>query len=145
VLIAEDNAINALLAQRLLEKIGCTSVIAADGEQAVALMRQALEGSGPPFDLVLMDVHMPKLDGLEAARTMRRIAVESGPRCGQLPPIVAVTANAFPEDRQRCLEVGLDDYLAKPFERAELEAVIARCVRRPLPEAGDDAEGGRAA
>jgi PAS domain S-box-containing protein len=145
VLIAEDNAINALLAQRLLEKIGCTSVIAADGEQAVALMRQALEGSGPPFDLVLMDVHMPKLDGLEAARTMRRIAVESGPRCGQLPPIVAVTANAFPEDRQRCLEAGLDDYLAKPFERAELEAVIARCVRRPLPEAGDDAEGGRAA
>ncbi len=128
VLIAEDNAINAMLAQRMLEKIGCTSVVAADGEQAVALVRQSLEGMAPVFDLVLMDVHMPKLDGLEAARAMRRIEREAGAggRGRTLPPIVAVTANAFPEDRRRCLEGGLDDYLAKPFDRAELEALIAR-------------------
>ena len=141
MLIAEDNAINALLAERLLEKMGCTSMVAVDGEQAVELMRQALEGAARAFDLVLMDVHMPKLDGLEAARQMRGMAREPGSRRSTLPPIVAVTANAFPEDRRRCLEAGLDDYLAKPFDRAELEALIARRGLRPLPETGD----GRAA
>jgi signal transduction histidine kinase/DNA-binding response OmpR family regulator len=136
VLIAEDNAINAMLAQRMLEKIGCTSVVAADGEQAVALVRQSLEGTAPAFDLVLMDVHMPKLDGLEAARVMRGIEREAGGRGRMLPPIVAVTANAFPEDRRRCLEAGLDDYLAKPFDRAELEALIARHWQAAAPAAG---------
>ena len=136
VLIAEDNAINAMLAQRMLEKIGCTSVVAADGEQAVALVRQSLEGTAPAFDLVLMDVHMPKLDGLEAARVMRGIEREAGGRGRMLPPIVAVTANAFPEDRRRCLEAGLDDYLAKPFDRAELEALIARHWQAAAPAKG---------
>jgi PAS domain S-box-containing protein len=145
VLIAEDNAINALLAQRMLEKIGCTSVVAADGEEAVALMRQALEGANAAFDLVLMDVHMPKLDGLEAARGMRRMVLEAGSSGRVLPPIVAVTANAFPEDRRRCLEAGLDDYLAKPFDRAELEALIARHMQRPVPGNIGGVKGGRAA
>jgi PAS domain S-box-containing protein len=145
VLIAEDNAINALLAQRMLEKIGCTSVIATDGEEAVALMRQALQGGTAAFDLVLMDVHMPKLDGLEAARAMRRTALEAGSPGRVLPPIVAVTANAFPEDRRRCLEAGLDDYLAKPFDRAELEALIGRHMQRPARGDSGGVTGGRAA
>jgi len=131
VLIAEDNPINALLAQRMVEKIGGTSMVAADGEEAVALMQQALEGRIPPFDLVLMDVHMPKLDGLEAAQAMRRLTAGESRSTGRaLPPIVAVTANAFPEDRRRCLEAGLDDYLAKPFDRGELEALITRRLKR---------------
>jgi CheY-like chemotaxis protein len=145
LLIAEDNAINALLAQRMLEKIGCTSVIASDGEEAVTLMLQAMEGGIAAFDLVLMDVHMPKLDGLEAARAMRRAALEAGPSGRALPPIVAVTANAFPEDRRRCLEAGLDDYLAKPFDRVELEALIARHMQRPVAGDGGRVKGGRAA
>jgi PAS domain S-box-containing protein len=145
VLVAEDNAINALLTQRMLEKMGSTSVLAADGEQAVALMRQALQGQVRGFDLVLMDVHMPKLDGLEAARMMRQLAADGGLEHGALPPIVALTANAFPEDRQRCLEAGLDGYLAKPFERAELEAVVARCRRGRPATAADEAADGQAA
>ncbi|MEQ1616056.1 MAG: response regulator, partial [Hyphomicrobiaceae bacterium] len=74
------------------------------------------------FDVVLMDVHMPEMDGLEAARQIRLLAAPGV----VVPPIVALTANAFPEDRARCLEAGMSDYLAKPFERADLERILAR-------------------
>ena len=126
ILLAEDNDINALLARRMLEKSGCEVIHVGDGEQAVAAVAAALDGTGPSIDLVLMDVHMPKLDGIEAVRTLH--AMVAGRCAGELglPPIIALTANAFAEDRQRCLAAGLDDYLAKPFEKEELASLLQR-------------------
>ncbi|CAN0130680.1 unnamed protein product [Phaeothamnion confervicola] len=129
VLLAEDNAVNALLARRMLEKAGCTVVHAEDGEAAVVEVSRAMEPGGQPFDLVLMDLHMPRLDGLSAAARIRAIAGGMG-RSAELPPIVALTANAFAEDRERCLAGGLDDYLAKPFHRNELRDLLARWDRQ---------------
>ncbi len=130
VLLAEDNGINALLARRMLEKAGCTVVHAQNGEQAVWEVARTLRGEAPAFDLVLMDVHMPRLDGLEAAAEIRRQSLELGAKaCSRVPPIIALTANAFPEDRQRCLDAGLDDYLAKPFQMSELLGLLQKWRR----------------
>jgi PAS domain S-box-containing protein len=132
VLLAEDNPINALLARRVAENAGCVTVLATDGRKAVDAVRRSLDGTEPPFDVILMDVHMPELDGLEAVAELRKLIVDINGMSGDarrqsvLPPIVALTANAFSEDRQRCLDVGMDDYLSKPFERAELEAILDR-------------------
>ena len=126
ILLAEDNAINALLARRMLEKAGCEVVHASDGLEAVAWVRNAAGGSCAPFDAVLMDVHMPGMDGLEAAAAIRALFAGSGPQTA--PPVIALTANAFPEDRRRCLDAGMQDYLAKPFAQSDLEAVLGRCI-----------------
>jgi PAS domain S-box-containing protein len=129
VLLVEDNDINALLARRMLERAGCAVAQASHGARAIELLDQHFTGQADGYDLVLMDVHMPVMDGLEATRRI----VELGNRPGlqrQRPPIVALTANAFAEDRRRCLEAGMDDYLSKPFERDELETVLSRWVRR---------------
>ena len=124
VLLVEDNDINALLARRLLEKAGCDVRHCRNGRQAVETFRRVLGGvAEPAVDLVLMDVHMPVLDGLEAARAIR--ALYAGNPASR-PPIVAVTANAFEEDRRQCLDAGMDDYLAKPFERDDLHRVLER-------------------
>ncbi len=125
VLLAEDNEINALLAKRVLEKCGCDYVAVANGEAAVAAVRRAIDGEGPSFDLVLMDIFMPRLDGIEAARAIRELYATPGSG-GHAPPIVALTASAFAEDKKRYLEAGMDDYLAKPFDKAGLEAVLKR-------------------
>ncbi len=81
------------------------------------------------FDLVLMDVHMPRLDGLAATAEIRRMAREKA-ALDDLPPMVALTANAFSEDRERCLAAGLDDYLSKPFQKSDLVALMERWRRR---------------
>ncbi len=130
VLLAEDNEINALLAKRVLEKCGCDYVAVANGEEAVAAVRRALDGAAPPIDLVLMDIFMPRLDGLEAARTIRELYEGAPGFCGHVPPIVALTASAFAEDKKRYFEAGMDDYLAKPFDKASLEAVLKRWFGR---------------
>lgn len=122
VLLAEDNDINALLAQTMLAKSGCNTTRARDGRAAVDNVLEAIE-EGQPFDLVLMDLHMPEIDGIAATQEIRRACANQGI---QGPAIVAVTANAFPEDRDRCLAAGMDDYLAKPFDRAELDEMVAR-------------------
>jgi PAS domain S-box-containing protein len=124
VLLAEDNEINALLAKRVLEKCGCDYVAVTNGADAVAVARRALEGETRFFDLVLMDIFMPQLDGLEAARAIKGLYGDG--QVGASPPIVALTANAFADDRQRYLDAGMDDYLAKPFDKASLEAVLMR-------------------
>lgn len=129
VLIAEDNAINALLATRMLANAGCTIVHVTDGDEAVTAVGRSLEPGGQRFDLVLMDVHMPRLDGLSAAVAIRAMAQSAG-TSAMLPPMVALTANAFREDRERCLAGGLDDYLAKPFQKGELLALLARWDER---------------
>ena len=123
VLLVEDNDINALLARRLLEKDGCTVTTCANGREAVEAFQRILSGTAAPVDLVLMDVHMPVLDGLEASQAIRRLYVSRTHKC---PPIVAVTANAFEEDRRQCLDAGMDDYLTKPFDRDDLNQLLDR-------------------
>ncbi|HEX9881393.1 MAG TPA: ATP-binding protein [Hyphomicrobium sp.] len=137
VLLAEDNEINALLAKRVLEKCGCDYVAVPNGEEAVEAVRRAIDGEAPPFDLVLMDIFMPRLDGIEAARAIRDLYA-SHPGFGRrAPPIVALTASAFAEDKKRYFEAGMDDYLAKPFDKASLETVLKRWFGRA---AGPDAD-----
>ena len=116
VLLAEDNPVNALLAKTLLRREGCSVETAASGEEAVASMARAR------YDLVLMDMRMPGMDGLAATRAVRAK--------GDMTPILALTANAFAEDRRACLEAGMNDHLAKPIDVALLRASLARWTNR---------------
>ena len=129
ILLAEDNDINALLACTVLEKSGARVVRVRSGAEAIARANNEL-AQGKGFDLVLMDIHMPDIDGVEAARRIRALYPQDARPAQERPPIVALTANAFAEDRDIYLEAGLDDYLAKPFEEADLAALFARW-RRP--------------
>jgi CheY-like chemotaxis protein len=126
VLLVEDNDINALLARRMLEKVGCKVQHCVNGREAVDAFRRVLDGSDRRYDLVLMDAHMPVLDGLEATRAIKALYAAQDGAAAIAPPIVAVTANAFDEDRRQCLEAGMDDYLAKPFDREALSRVLER-------------------
>lgn len=136
VLLAEDNEINALLARRMIESTGCDVEWVRDGRAAVERARAWVEHRSQPVDLVLMDIFMPHLDGVEAAQAITELYAArggSGPPC---PPIVALTANAFPEDRARYMAAGMDDYLAKPFDRSALEALVGRwLMRKSMPGA----------
>ena len=131
VLLAEDNEINALVARRMLEHADCDVTHVVNGRQAVDAIAGSLLTDG--FDLVLMDMHMPVMDGIEATREITdliaSIAFGLAPR--RRPRIVALTANAFAEDRLRCLAAGMDDYLSKPFERHEFETLLERLRDRP--------------
>jgi signal transduction histidine kinase/DNA-binding response OmpR family regulator len=123
VLLAEDNVVNAKLAVRLLERLGCRVDVACNGHEALK-MAQSI-----PFDLVFMDCQMPEMDGFEATRAIR--AWERASRIEPSPatrlPIVALTANAMQGDRERCLEAGMDDYITKPLARADLQRVLQNC------------------
>ncbi|MEO8257863.1 MAG: response regulator [Acidobacteriota bacterium] len=119
VLLAEDNPVNQLVASRLVEKRGHTVVIVATGREALAALAANPAGS---FDLVLMDVQMPDMDGLEATTNIRRSEALSGG--GMHLPIIAMTAHAMKGDRERCLAAGMDDYVSKPIEVAALFAAI---------------------
>jgi CheY-like chemotaxis protein len=126
VLLVEDNDINALLARRMLEKTGCQASLSLNGREAVEAVKRVLYGVDPPYDLVLMDIHMPVLDGLEATRLISELFASQPDGAFRRPPIVALTANAFDEDRRRCLAAGMDDYLAKPFDREDLLRMLER-------------------
>jgi two-component system sensor histidine kinase/response regulator len=115
VLVAEDNPVNQRVATALLERLGHRVTLAANGTEAVA---KWCEGK---FDLVLMDVQMPELDGFEATRSIRKHE-----RNGTRTPIIAMTAHAMTGDRERCLEAGMDDYVSKPVRRETLVSAIAR-------------------
>jgi len=127
VLLAEDNDVNALLATKVVERMGCLVSRVGTGEDAIAHIAGCLADGGPMPDLILMDIFMPGIDGVEAARAIRQACSEAGAM--PPPPIVALTANAFDEDRQRYLAAGLDDYLAKPFEVRDLQAIMQRWLR----------------
>ncbi|MFN0301126.1 MAG: ATP-binding protein [Burkholderiales bacterium] len=130
ILLAEDNAINQRVAARMIERIGHRVVIAADGMEAVIALADT------HVDLVLMDMQMPVMDGLESTKTIR---------AGKLDkriPIIALTANALPGDRQRCIDAGVDDYLAKPFDLGKLQAMLERWL--PAEEAADKPKTERA-
>jgi signal transduction histidine kinase/CheY-like chemotaxis protein len=122
VLLAEDNPVNALLAQTVLRREGHRVTHVIDGEQVLESLAR-----GPLPDLIIMDVEMPVLDGLETTRRIRRMELETGaPRL----PILALTANAHKEDIAECLDAGMDGHLSKPFDRQDLEETIARLVMR---------------
>ncbi|WP_411959349.1 response regulator [Pseudomonas sp. s4] len=112
ILLVEDNPVNQLVAKGMLVKLGCQVQLATQGAEALELLEQ------DEFDLVLMDCNMPVMDGYEASRRIRQ--------SGRWPdlPIVALTANAMPEERERCRAAGMNDYLAKPFRREELLALV---------------------
>jgi PAS domain S-box-containing protein len=119
ILIAEDNEINALLARSLLTRLGHRPTVATNGDAAFDAWLSARE-AGDPYAIVLMDVHMPGSDGIEATRRIRE-AEAGGPRT----PIVALTANAFEEDRDACIAAGMDGFLTKPLDRERLAAALA--------------------
>ncbi|MGB0713312.1 MAG: response regulator [Gammaproteobacteria bacterium] len=116
VLVAEDHNINQILLKRLLTKAGIESVITENGQEAL----DRLDAQPDDFDAVLMDIQMPLMDGLEATRRIR-----AQERFAQLP-IIAVTANAYAEDRAHCLAAGMSDYLAKPIDTKALYALLQR-------------------
>ena len=121
ILVAEDNDINALLARALLVRLGHRPTIATDGAAALESWRAALS-AGTPYDLVLMDVHMPEVDGIEATRRIRAAEQEIGTA---RTPIIALTANASGDDRDACLAAGMDGFLVKPLDRERLAEVLA--------------------
>jgi PAS domain S-box-containing protein len=121
ILVAEDNEINALLARALLEKLGHRPTMATSGTAAIACWLAA-RADGTPFDRVLMDLHMPGMDGLEATRRIRALEAEEE---AARTPIVALTANASAEDREDCLAAGMDGFLIKPLDRERIAAALA--------------------
>jgi len=133
VLVVEDNEVNQRVIQRLLGKLGHHVDVAADGLEAVeATARQ-------PYDLVLMDLQMPGMDGLAATRAIREREQHAG---GHLP-IVALTANAYADDRARCRDAGMDDFLAKPVTLAQVRVALDRWALRPVDRAAPRTGGER--
>ncbi|MEO0576073.1 MAG: ATP-binding protein [Pseudomonadota bacterium] len=116
VLVAEDNVVNQRVALAMLKKLDCDVVLATDGQAAVQVF------SDGAFDLIFMDCQMPVMDGLDATRAIRS-CVENA---GDTVPIIALTANAMPGDRERCIDAGMSDYLSKPFKREHLADMIER-------------------
>jgi two-component system, sensor histidine kinase and response regulator len=118
ILLAEDNMVNQRLVVRLLEKYGHTMIVASTGREVLAALAQQ------PIDLVLMDVQMPDMDGLEATAVIR----EQERQCGGHLPIIALTAHAMKGDQERCLASGMDDYISKPINAQTLSAAISRVL-----------------
>lgn len=125
VLLAEDNQINSVLAQAILKRAGHHVDVAANGREALDTFALA------PYDLVLMDMRMPEMDGLEATRRLR----ESGATL----PIIALTANAMAADRQECFDAGMDDFVSKPFEPQELLNMLIKWTSGDVEDRREDA------
>jgi len=126
ILLVEDNAINQKVALQMLARLRLRAAVAGDGQQALAALARE------PYDLVLMDCQMPVLDGFEATRRIRRGEAGAGAAGVR---IVAMTANAYAEDREKCLAAGMDDYLAKPMTLEDLKTVIGRWLPDWQPQA----------
>jgi CheY-like chemotaxis protein len=110
VLVAEDNLSNQVLVESYLKVLGCEAVVVADGSEAIEAV------NGGDFDMILMDMQMPNVNGYEATRRLRRDGVTIA--------IIAVTANAMVGDDEKCLEAGCDDYMSKPLQKEDLAAVL---------------------
>ena len=127
-LVVEDNAVNQKVAKRMLEQLGCRVDVASDGREALQMVESV------PYDIVFMDVQMPVMDGLQATTRLRRRELDGRPRL----PIVAMTAHALESDRERCLKVGMDDYISKPIRRRDLLRVLRQLdsweSRTPSPD-----------
>ncbi len=139
ILLAEDNAVNQMVMLAMLRRLGFTADSVLNGEQAIRALQSV------DYDLVLMDCEMPELDGYEASRRIRNPA--TGVRNCKVP-ILAVTANAMPGDRDRCLRSGMDDYLSKPIDPDELSLLLSKWTgpppasTEPGEKAGDCGEAG---
>lgn len=134
VLVVEDNPVNQKVAANMIEKLGYRVNVAANGREAVESLAQI------PYALVFMDCQMPEMDGFEATRIIREQEVNL-PQAGGKPPhlpIIAMTANAMKEDRDRCLAIGMDDFLSKPVTSKSLAAVLNRWL--PHEQAPTNAE-----
>ena len=134
ILIAEDNPANQMIAQSLLARLGLSSDVVANGLEAVEALRSR------PYDLVLMDIGMPEMDGIEATRAIRGL---QGPAAST--PIIALTAHVMSGEREDVMSQGLDDYLAKPVDRAELSQCLARWLPdtdRAMPAAQSSSDDG---
>jgi CheY-like chemotaxis protein len=114
ILIAEDNAINQKVIERMVQKLGYPVDLVANGREAITAL------GGSTYTLVFMDCQMPEMDGFEACREIRKL--DGGAQI----PIIAITANAMKGDRERCLAAGMDDYVSKPFKQEDLRVVIER-------------------
>lgn len=123
VLVAEDNMINMKISKEILRKIGLEIIEAKDGKEAWAKYQLY------PVDLIFMDVQMPELDGYEATRLIRKAEEQ-----GKHTPIIAITANAMKGDKEKCLAVGMDDYLAKPFKKEEVWQIVKKYLADDLEE-----------
>jgi CheY-like chemotaxis protein len=126
VLVVEDDEKNQIVFSVLLKRMGLEFDIAMNGKQAIDAVRNKT------YSIILMDVRMPQIDGIEATKTIRSLGSVNGKQI----PIVAVTAQAMEGDRERCIWAGMSDYLAKPFTREELEHTIAKWIGeiQPSPE-----------
>ncbi|MGH2688947.1 MAG: response regulator, partial [Actinomycetota bacterium] len=122
VLVADDNVVNQRVAMLMLEKIGCRVDVAGDGLEAVEAVAKHT------YAVVVMDCQMPRMDGYEATRTIRKAEGDA-----RHTPIIAMTASAMEEDERRCLAIGMDGYIAKPFREEDLRAVIARWIPEAAP------------
>ncbi|MBC7611034.1 MAG: response regulator [Polaromonas sp.] len=120
VLVADDNAVNLIAACGVLARLGYDWTTVSDGTQAVAAVASSIEETGHRFGAVLMDLHMPGMDGLQATQVIHRMFGADA------PPIIALTADASVEDRARCMEAGMDDYLTKPLQVSDLTRALAR-------------------
>jgi CheY-like chemotaxis protein len=114
ILIAEDNLINQKVIETMIRRLGYSVRLAENGRQALEAL------TAGTVKMIFMDCQMPEMDGFEACREIRKL--ETGKRT----PIIALTANAVPGDRERCLQAGMDDYVSKPFRQDELRRVIER-------------------
>jgi CheY-like chemotaxis protein len=120
VLLAEDNGVNQRLVVRLLEKRGHHVVVAANGLEALAELKKE------DFDLVLRDVQMPEMDGMEETVAIREVET----RTGEHLAVIALTAHAMKGDRDKCLAAGMDGYLTKPIRTQELHDVLEECLKK---------------
>jgi len=128
ILLAEDNAVNQAVAKRMLQKLGCRADVVANGNEALAALQRRA------YDVVLMDVQMPELNGCETTEKLRTMSLPGGQ-----PWVIALTANALTGDRERCLAAGMNDYIPKPVRLADLEKGLQRAVEalrsgRPLSQ-----------
>ena len=123
MLLAEDNPVNALLARTMLERAGCRVSHVVNGRMVLDALAR---GTAP--DLIIMDVEMPELDGIETTRRIRAAEMEAA--TGRHVPILALTANSRREDYEECLAAGMDGHLSKPFDRQDLDEAIVKLVRR---------------
>jgi CheY-like chemotaxis protein len=131
LLIAEDNPVNQRVAVRMLNKLGYKADVVANGLEAIdALLRF-------PYEAVLMDCHMPELDGFEASQRIRELERRGDLRART--PIIAITANAMQGDRERCLQAGMDDYVSKPIGIEQLRATLGKWVNKADDSRQDDA------
>ncbi len=130
ILMVEDNAINRTIISAQLRQLGCVHTVAKDGEEALAAL-----ANEPLPDLILMDCHMPRLDGWETTRRIRAWAADPDAtrRRAAALPVVALTAAALREERQRCLDAGMNEFLTKPVRLADLHQMLSRFAPSPLP------------